>query len=237
MADKIYSPKEAALMVLAKAQELYKLSSLSKSEDLKKGYEGFEKVKESAAKSGASDPAAVAAAVGMKKYGKKAFEEHAHEGKKFKKDEDMGGGSAMAMSEENPDEKEDAELGEHVEREVEAHEEGNEDPKHEMKGHIKLAKFMGRMEHKKGEKAKSMEKAETGYEKGVNTAAKGLSSFTHDTERRGTSASAGSNLGGVSEAGQAVRNSKAGMASPNHGKNVHRETLAQIHQMSKPKLP
>ena len=54
----------------------------------------------------------------------------------------------------NPDEKADAELGEKVEQDVHEHEESNEDPGHEMpmKGHIKLAKFMGRMEHKRGMK-------------------------------------------------------------------------------------
>jgi hypothetical protein len=48
-----------------------------------KSYEGFKAVEASAAKSGASNPAAVAAAAGMKKYGKKKFEEAAHEGKKM----------------------------------------------------------------------------------------------------------------------------------------------------------
>ncbi len=199
MADKKYSPKEAAIMVLKKAEELYKASSLAKAEKpmkkdgmmpspsptpspmptinqqigspfgkneapLEKKYEGFKAVEASAAKSGASDPKAVAAAVGMKKYGKKNFEEHAHEGKKFGKGEMQ----KMGMSEEsghNPDEKADAQLGEKVEQEVQQHEENNADPAHEasmkmgmsekpMKGHIKLAKFMGRMEHKRGQKAK-----------------------------------------------------------------------------------
>lgn len=152
MSDKKYSPKEAALMVLAKAQEIYKASTLSKSEKLlEKKYEGFKAVEESAAKSGASDPAAVAAAVGMKKYGKKRFEEAAHEGKKMGKAEESS----------NPDEKADAELGEEVEQEVERHEKENDAPEHEMKGHIKLAKFIGRMEHKKGEKAKEMKKMDS----------------------------------------------------------------------------
>jgi len=143
------------------------------------------------------------------------------------------------MSEENPDEKADAELGEHVEREVEAHEEGNEDPKHEMKGHIKLAKFMGRMEHKKGQKAKEMEKAERsrtmqgqksgpeGYpkyqeqaqnEKGINTPVSGVTTFP--------------GMKGTSNAGESVRNGDTAGA-----KSSHQQTLSQIHQMSKPKLP
>ena len=52
----------------------------------------------------------------------------------------------------NPDAKADAQLGEKVEQDVQEHEKHNADPAHSeipMKGHIKLAKFMGRMEHKK----------------------------------------------------------------------------------------
>lgn len=65
----------------------------------------------------------------------------------------------------NPDAKADAALGEKVEQDVQQHEQTNADPKHAepmMKGHIKLAKFVGRMEHKKGEKAKSMQKTDGG---------------------------------------------------------------------------
>lgn len=79
MSDKKYSAKEAAIAVLAKAQELYQTSTLAKS------YEGFKAVEASAAKSGASDPAAVAAAAGRKKYGKEAFQHAAAAGKKMGK--------------------------------------------------------------------------------------------------------------------------------------------------------
>ena len=44
------------------------------------GYEGFKKVEASAAKSGARNPGAVAAAAGMKKYGKAKMEHAAHSG-------------------------------------------------------------------------------------------------------------------------------------------------------------
>ena len=47
-------------------------------------YEGFAAVKASAAKSGARDPGAVAAAIGRKKYGKKKFQAMARKGKKHK---------------------------------------------------------------------------------------------------------------------------------------------------------
>lgn len=46
------------------------------------GYVGFKKLKEKLAhKPGIKDPGAVAASIGMKKYGKKKFEKAAHEGK------------------------------------------------------------------------------------------------------------------------------------------------------------
>jgi hypothetical protein len=48
------------------------------------GYEGFAKVKADAAKSGARDPGAVAASIGRKKYGKKAFQKAAASGKSMK---------------------------------------------------------------------------------------------------------------------------------------------------------
>src|SRR5580698_7866249 len=104
-----YSPRQVAAEVLKKflslsiKAEQEGKTSLFKSEEMNKKYEGFKAVEASAAKSGASDPAAVAAAVGRKKYGKEAFQHAAAEGKKMKKDES------------NPDEKEDAKLGEKVE--------------------------------------------------------------------------------------------------------------------------
>lgn len=100
MSDKKYSPKEAAIAVLKKAEELYKGSALVK----------------------------------------------------LSKSDEMGN---------NPDAKADAQLGEKVEQDVQEHEQSNEDPAHSMKGHIKLAKFMGRMEHKKEQKSKEMDKGES----------------------------------------------------------------------------
>jgi hypothetical protein len=48
------------------------------------GYEGFKKVEASAKASGARNPAAVAAAVGRKKYGSAKFNAAAHAGKKMR---------------------------------------------------------------------------------------------------------------------------------------------------------
>ncbi|HKT22562.1 MAG TPA: hypothetical protein VJR06_08145, partial [Nitrososphaerales archaeon] len=67
--------------------------------DLEKAYEGFKAVEESARRSGAKDPAAVAAAVGRKKYGKEAFQEAAAHGKKMGKSEMKPGMSFAKMRE------------------------------------------------------------------------------------------------------------------------------------------
>jgi hypothetical protein len=65
----------------------------------------------------------------------------------------------------NPDAQADAELGEKVEQDVQQHEQSNQDPAHTMKGHIKLAKFMGRMDHKKEQNAKTMDKRDPSLKK------------------------------------------------------------------------
>ena len=83
------------------------------------------------------------------------------------KAKELYGASVLAKSEPNganPDAAADAQLGEKVEQDVQQHEASNADPAHAeapMKGHIKLAKFQGRMEHKKEQKAKSMAKDES----------------------------------------------------------------------------
>lgn len=96
-----------------------------------------------------------------------------------------------------------------------------------MKGHIKLAKFVGRMEAKR---EKPVDKAETGHEKGVH-------------------AQAGPRTPGMSEAGMYNSASKV---SPNESrpavlqnvesyknstKGAHKEVLGQMKRMPKPKLP
>lgn len=55
-------------------------------------YEGFKAVEASAKKSGARNPAAVAAAVGMKKYGKARMEKAAHSGHSLKGAKPLRGG-------------------------------------------------------------------------------------------------------------------------------------------------
>lgn len=154
--EKQYTAKQAAFAVLEKVGELLQKSELAKK------YEGFKAVEESARKSGASDPAAVAAAIGRKKYGKQAFQEAAAHGHKMGKSED--GKIHPKEKEQAPSDDVRSQVAPQQNPKEQA--EGNNmlagttptqvgpDQKNlpgfdEMKGHIKLAKFLGHMEHKR----------------------------------------------------------------------------------------
>ena len=155
MADKIYSPKEAALAVLAKAEELYKNSSLSKAE-----HKAKKPLKKDGMGGVTPPPAPPSSGPNLDQTKVAAFQAGGGFGKaEIKKSDEEG---------HNPDEKADAKLGEKVEQEVQDHEKHNEDPGHSeppMKGHIKLAKFMGRMEHKKSLKSPELAKKESDFDK------------------------------------------------------------------------
>ena len=88
---------------------------------------------------------------------------------------------------------------------------------------------MGKMEMKKSQKAApEMDKAETGYEKGVNTAVQhGRADAPTSTSAAGVGATASAR--GATPHGVQVGTAQA--------KSSHQQTLDQIHQMSKPKLP
>lgn len=143
MAEKTYSPKEAALAVLKKAQELYGNTTLAKAEH---------KAKKPLKKDGmGATPPPMPAGQGATLGGIINYP-GADKTAPLGKSDEQG---------QNPDAAADAKLGEQVEQDVHEHEEKNADPAHAempMKGHIKLAKFMGRMEHKKSMKAKEMAK-------------------------------------------------------------------------------
>lgn len=125
MSDKKFTPKEAAVAVLKKAEELYKASNLAKGD--------WAKIHSKLKREGYSEESADKIDGAIKA--------------KLGKSDEAGN---------NPDEKADAALGEKVEQDVQEHEDKNADPAHEapMKGHIKLAKFMGAMEQKRGTRAK-----------------------------------------------------------------------------------
>lgn len=194
MSDKKYSAKEAAVAVLAKAEELYKASSLAKgdwakihSKLKKEGYseKSADKIDGSIkAKMGKSEEPMeknVLDANARKHIKPKNFagpdksypiENAAHARNALSRVATNGSSEEKAevrakvhakypgigksdAEGENPDAHADAQLGEKVEQDVQEHEQNNEDPAHAeapMKGHIKLAKFMGRMEHKKSMK-------------------------------------------------------------------------------------
>jgi hypothetical protein len=135
MADKKYSPKEAAIAVLKKAEDLYKSSTLAKGD--------WAKIHSKLKREGYSEESADKIDGAIK----------AKMGKSETPIQKMG------MSEENPDAEADAALGEKVEQDVEQHEKENDAPEHREKGHIKLAKFMGAMEAKRGNRPGAMEKA------------------------------------------------------------------------------
>lgn len=108
----------------------------------------------------------------------------------------------------------------------------------ELKGHLKLAKFMGRMDEKRSTKkatltqevtaqAPAMGKAETGHEKGINTAA----NFQM-------------NRPGVSHAGISARSAKINEAkgvsshqNVDEAKDRQKKVLAEMKSTPKPKLP
>src|ERR1700749_3497535 len=108
MSEKKYSPQEAAIAVLKKAEELYKASKLAEGE--------WNKIHNKLEREGYSKEQADKIDGAIKA--------------KVQKSDDMG--DEMAMSDKNPDEKADAKLGEQVEKEVESHEEKNADPHHAM---------------------------------------------------------------------------------------------------------
>lgn len=140
--DHLKNAKSYHKKVLTEMKEMPK-PKLDKADKMEKKYEGFKAVEESAAKSGAANPAAVAAKVGMEKYGKKRFEEHAHEGKSFKKGEKVENNitpSDDVQKDPNPL------TNAHEQKEVKG-------SWGDVKGHIKLAKFCGWMEAKRGKKA------------------------------------------------------------------------------------
>ena len=73
--QKIYESVEAQGSVMAGVKSV--------EANLQEKYMGFKKVAAAAKKGGARDPEAVAAAIGRKKYGKKAFQKAAAAGKKM----------------------------------------------------------------------------------------------------------------------------------------------------------
>lgn len=212
MSDKKFTPQEAAILVLKKAEELYKSSSLAKGD--------WAKIHSKLKREGYSEESADKIDGAIKA--------------KMNKSDDEG---------HNPDAKADAKLGEQVEQDVKQHEESNSDPAHaepQMKGHIKLAKFVGRMEHKKGQKSKEMDKAETGHEQGVHTQGP-LGAAQPGQSSAGSAVGTANNFSSLKPSAhnkQSQQSLNAGkQTATDQAKNEHKQVLDQIHNMTKPKLP
>ncbi len=257
MSDKKYTPAEAAMAVLKKAQELYKESILSKAEKI--GQFGQRDLRrETGHEKGVHMPVGEGSksSAGMGVLHSQPGKLNPQEGIEHAKKMHQNVLSQMKQIKPNLDKSEDpltSVAGDRAKRAVgykeggdtlshkiasegskEAHKERlagiktapkpNLDKNEEcgMKGHIKLAKFMGRMEAKRGEKSK-MEKGETGYEKGVNT-----SGGHEGTSRMGNS---------VNYAVDAKQHYGGGKAHLIDAKNVAKDKLKEMKQMPKPKLP
>lgn len=159
MADeKKISAKEAALAVLKKAEEMMKSSELAKAQ---KGVHqtGFDnRGKDTQGQSFAGNRVRTASQYGSDMASSKKL---AMDDAKDLHRQNLADLKSMPKPElksedaANPDAKEDAKLGEEVEGLVDQH--MGENPEAEakeghLKGHLKLAKFLGRMEHKRGQK-------------------------------------------------------------------------------------
>lgn len=229
MADKKYTPQEAAVAVLKKAEELYRASSLAKG-DWKKIHDKLEREgysKESADKIDGSIKAKLGKGE-LKKDGQTLGARIGFPGAPATAPSPAPTPSPSATPMGKSDEMQKMGISEKPVEKMGMSEDApmekmgmSEAP---MKGHIKLAKFMGRMEHKRGQKSKEMDKGETGYEKGINTS--------------------GSATGGQSRMGNhvvAARDAKhdygGGKVHSLDAKNVAKDKLSEMKQMPKPKLP
>ena len=199
MPDKKYSPKEAAIAVLNLAAELYKSSSLAKAET------GHEK----------GVHTQMGGVAGLSQAGNKAGPWH---------------GSQGPIAGSGPVDKQGA-VAEHtrVIGEMKQIKPNIPEPMGKteapMKGHIKLAKFVGRMEAKRG---KPIDKADTGHEKGINTAA------NFQVNRPGVSHA------GISARSVNTNESKGGgqdWQGRNEAKDRQKKVLGEMKAMPKPKLP
>jgi hypothetical protein len=174
MGDKKFTPAEAAMAVLNKAKELYKESTLAKAET------GHEKGIHTAANFQVNRPGVSHAGVSARS---------------AKINETKGAGSWQNVNEAKNRQKK-------VLNEMQSMPKPNLGKSEEMsmKGHIKLAKFVGRMEAKRG-----MAKSETGHEKGVATKPnpafkEGMSAAGVDVRAKDTGAAKQQSIGRMMDA-------------------------------------
>lgn len=273
MADKKYTPREAAIQVLQKAEELYRVSSLSKAEiplekaKMDESLTSSAKVRartqrNSRTETTTTPPSLMGKLMGKKPEVTKESSSAKHPGHVDTRRDDLSGhkvggspGSKVvgtpaatqhkmfvpsskdrlahkltqvgkSEDQANPDAQADAQLGEKVEQDVQAHEAQNQDSAHHEKGSYKLAKFMGRREHKRSQKEMDKGEAKTGAEHAAEGSKR--QSAIAQKEIAGNVGPRAGDLGA-----SLAQKAAAPMAAPAAG---HEQTLSQIHQMSKPKM-
>ena len=220
---KKYTPKEAAIAILKKAEELYGASTLAKAET------GQEKGVHTQNKTFA--PNSGVSQAGGPQYRKQSYSADSKEAKmandasKDKHKEVLG--EMKAMPKPNiPEPMGKAEAP--------------------MKGHMKLARFVGRMDAKKEQKAKEIDKSQD-----VSTEPSGYQRSVGVSQVSGVhTGGSGSKAGGLARSGKShIDHAKSGNASNskvsaavgkdslNQSKDDHKQVLGQMKAMPKPKLP
>ena len=120
-----------------------------------------------------------------------------------------------------------------------------------MKGHLKLAKFTGRMAAKRESMAKSDDKVAAAYGntslspdskrevRSIRNSAAGLKGASQTSEMKGVhpQASGAEKYKGQSPSGKHIRDQSPGYSSQNDVKPLHSKVLSEMKQMPKPKLP
>lgn len=225
MSDKNISPRQAALAILAKAAEIVKKHKLAKATGHERGVHTTPAWQPEKGKSYAGT-AARASATSSSPGEAKFQNEEAKESHK------QVIGDLKAQPKPNLEKDDEASNDMEMSEDAQAS---------HTKGHIKLAKFVGRMDQKRGKPTLEIDKTdenpaqmsgtsgqlaskETGHEKGINV--KGNRGVSH----------------GISEQGGAVRDaphqtSNQASASMANAKDQHKQTLGDMKQMPKPKLP
>lgn len=239
MADKKFTPKEAAIAVLQKAEQLYKSSNLAKADTINKPVKQMSSFTHDSEKRGSGHNLGGVSEAGeelreRKRMGlsqrptikehKRIFSDMKSMPKpKLDKSEELKKGDMPAASP-SPAPTPMPTINQQI---------GSPFGKSEapMKGHIKLAKFMGAMEAKRGQRPGAMDKGEpdrgkeTGYEKGVNTkgnfhAGKPGQSHAGDKIEETSYLSPRGSQGAIDQA-----------------KGQHKQVLSDMKSMPKPKLP
>lgn len=262
--EKKYTAQEAALAVLAKAQEVYKASELAKSGYRDAGVKGVHGTDKAVTNQGTSragaqatskgkPAAAMAEAVG---HHKKVLSEikampkpnlgKAEAGTfNARKESEAGMGAQMKAEGVNQTPPDGVRPNGTPPDNFNGNPAPGAEPKNQgenYKGHIKLAKFVGRMDEKRKAKPAAapaaIDKAETGHEKGVHTSSAGIGGLGSFVKP------------GTSKAGEKLREAQHSSDKPGYAgtpnsraeifnaksKHEHKKVLSDIKAAPKPNL-